>query len=224
MVHTLRGSRIGRSSYDFIDDTRKTENVLARCSVDEMQDRQARSIVAQRLEWGGSCRLQVEVNSVSGVIGAFVCEHAAHWQDKRLTRISHSHSAAQLYPRRDYELYRLSHHSPVCPLLPMTSSHPMAIRSHVVLLILTPTIRTYINTASTIHPPLFPARSPPRVFPSLPTCLHSLDALDARSHSVSLRLGSGLLSIFTCSVYVFAASVYLRTGTETGCMSFSTDP
>lgn len=48
MVHTLRGSRIGRSSYDFIDYTRKTENVLARCSVDEILDREARSIVAQK--------------------------------------------------------------------------------------------------------------------------------------------------------------------------------
>lgn len=220
MVHTHRGSRIGRSSYDFIDYTPKTENVLARCSVDEMLDREVRSIVAQRLEWGGSCRLQVEVCLRLRARGSLTRQTANAY-----LALSLSCAIVPASGLRTVQVFasltRLSS-SPSPPT--MTSSHPMAIRSHVDLLILTPTIRTYINTASTIHPLLFPARSPSRVFSSLPTCLHSLDALDARSHSVSLRLGSGLLSIFTCSVYVFAASVYLRTGTEIGCMSFSTDP
>lgn len=63
---TMRMRAIESSRYDFIDKTRKVTF--------EKLDREARSIVALG-------------RTVSEVIGAFVCEHAADWQDKRLTRI-----------------------------------------------------------------------------------------------------------------------------------------
>lgn len=69
-----------------------------------------------------------------------------------------------------------------------------------------------------LHLQFTPTSSSRPLESSLPPCLHFLDA---RSVSVSLRLGSGLLSIFTRSVYVSAASAYLRTGTDAACLTFS---
>lgn len=69
-----------------------------------------------------------------------------------------------------------------------------------------------------LHLQFTPTSSSPPLESSLPPCLHFLDA---RSDSVSLRLGSGLLSIFTRSVYVSAASAYLRTETDAACLTFS---
>lgn len=69
-----------------------------------------------------------------------------------------------------------------------------------------------------LHLQFTPTSSSRPLESSLPPCLHFLNA---RSVSMSLRLGSGLLSIFTRSVYVSAASAYLRTGTDAACLTFS---